>query len=68
MEKTTLRQALVERGLRSNWIADQLGLTESAFSRIANGRASAERLEPEQVRLLADILRLDEPEVIELLR
>lgn len=63
-----LRQALVERGLRSNWIADQLGLTEACFSRLANGRSPADRLEPEHIRLLADILRLDEPEVRELLR
>ncbi len=67
MDKT-LRQALAERGLRSNWVADQLGLTEPAFSRLANGRADADRLEPEHVRILANILQMEETDVRKLLR
>ena len=64
----TLRQALVARGLRSNWVADQLSLSEASFSRIANRRGPADRLGPEHIRLLAEILGLDEPGVRELLR
>ena len=58
----TLREALVERGIRSNFVADSLGLTEAAFSRIATARSSGDRLEPGQIQILADILRLDESE------
>ncbi|WP_436664244.1 helix-turn-helix transcriptional regulator [Alicyclobacillus acidoterrestris] len=36
--KTTLKEALRERGLKQDWVASQVGLNKDTMSRLVNGK------------------------------
>ena len=48
------------RGLKQGWIAEQLGLTDPAFSLIVRGKAA---LPAEKIRPLAGLLRVSIAEI-----
>lgn len=57
----TLKQLILETGLKQNWIADKIGMSQSHFSEAVRG---VKGVPVEKVRSLADTLRVTSDQVL----